>query len=324
MHVSVIIPVYNAGKYLSKALESVIAERKQGVSEIIVVEDGSSDNSYEIALEFQQQYPDLVHLYRHPDGENKGAGAARNLGIRKASADLVCFLDADDYWLPGRLDSAIKTFENNPSIDGVYEPAVYRFESEAEKEQFSILPSILGTNERIPPRKLFVRAMTGTILFCTNGIVLKRDCFKQIGYFNETLLRGQDMDLILKMTAKLTLISSEANQPIAVVRRHGNNRWNPGDMNTEAYIKGDIKVYRSLLTWAKENNVERDKQLMIARRLIFLFGCTGQIKRAWQTALEAGNFLLVLNAWQYKVPGPRTLLAMAQTVRDRFNLPRSG
>ena len=94
-NISVIIPVYSAEKYLRQAVESVVAERHRGVKEIILVEDGSPDNSLKVAQELQNEFLEIIHLYQHPDGQNRGAGASRNLGIKKSAGDLICFLDAD-------------------------------------------------------------------------------------------------------------------------------------------------------------------------------------------------------------------------------------
>src|SRR5690554_4082261 len=97
--VSVIIPVYNAANFVTQAVESAVVLGEVG--EVIVVEDGSPDNALDICRELADKYS-KVKLFQHPNGENRGPGASRNLGIMNASFDFISFLDADDWYLPNR------------------------------------------------------------------------------------------------------------------------------------------------------------------------------------------------------------------------------
>ena len=103
MKVSVIIPVFNAEKFIRKAVESVLDQSETG--EILLIEDTSPDNSLKICQELEEKH-DRVRLLRHDDLLNHGAGATRNLGIRNAKFDYVAFLDADDFYLKGRFINA--------------------------------------------------------------------------------------------------------------------------------------------------------------------------------------------------------------------------
>ncbi|WP_228442012.1 glycosyltransferase family 2 protein [Chryseobacterium nematophagum] len=102
MKISVIIPVYNAEKYVQQAVESALQFEK--VYEVILVEDGSPDNVLSVCERLRDQYP-RVKLFQHADKKNHGAGASRNLGIANASGDFIAFLDADDYYLSNRFDA---------------------------------------------------------------------------------------------------------------------------------------------------------------------------------------------------------------------------
>ena len=92
--ISVIIPCYNHGKYLSKAIGSVLAQSHRPI-EIIVVDDGSTDNTQAAAA----HYPEVKYIYQH----NQGPSAARNTGIDQSSGDFLVFLDADDWLLEDAL-----------------------------------------------------------------------------------------------------------------------------------------------------------------------------------------------------------------------------
>lgn len=90
--VSVVIPAYNAGEYLGRAIDSVLAQT-QPAAEIIVVDDGSADNTADVA----QGYGERIRFIQQ---ENAGASVARNTGIEAAASEWIAFLDADDEWLP--------------------------------------------------------------------------------------------------------------------------------------------------------------------------------------------------------------------------------
>jgi glycosyltransferase involved in cell wall biosynthesis len=131
--VSVIVPVYNAEKYLQKAVES--AEALVEVEEIILIEDKSPDNALMVCHELVSKY-NKVKLYQHPDKGNHGAGASRNLGIQESSCEYISFLDADDYYLPNRFARDKEVFSNHENCDGVYSAVGTRFHSKAAKDDF--------------------------------------------------------------------------------------------------------------------------------------------------------------------------------------------
>lgn len=96
--VSIIMPVYNVEKYLEKTLESVKAQSFQNY-ELIVINDGSTDKSFEILKMYQDRMPQLYIM----DQKNSGVSTARNRGIKRATGEYVCFLDADDQLSPGMM-----------------------------------------------------------------------------------------------------------------------------------------------------------------------------------------------------------------------------
>ncbi|MFM6133920.1 MAG: glycosyltransferase family 2 protein, partial [Sphaerospermopsis kisseleviana] len=109
LFVSVIIPVYNGQKYLAEAIENVKQQNYQPL-EIIVIDDGSTDATAEIAAKYQDT---IRYLYQ----ENSGPAAARNLGINMAKGEVITFLDVDDIWLEDKLKVQVDYFANNPSVE---------------------------------------------------------------------------------------------------------------------------------------------------------------------------------------------------------------
>ena len=106
MNITVIIPVYNAEKFIRKAVHS--ADSIEMVKEILLIEDGSIDGSLKVCEELEEELS-KVKLFTHPNNVNKGAGATRNLGLQKATQPYISFLDSDDYFLKDRfkLDMSI-------------------------------------------------------------------------------------------------------------------------------------------------------------------------------------------------------------------------
>ncbi|MEJ0001894.1 MAG: glycosyltransferase family A protein [bacterium] len=108
--VSVIMPVFNAEKYVKEAVESVLAQMHRHI-EIICVNDASTDGS----LEVLRSFGDAIRLIDSP--ENTGSGEARNKGVSLAGGDFIAFLDADDVWKPGKLAAQLDRFAANPALD---------------------------------------------------------------------------------------------------------------------------------------------------------------------------------------------------------------
>ena len=112
MRVAVIVPVYNKGPYLARCLRSIFAQRLQDF-ELIIVDDGSTDDSMDVATSFQDP---RITLLRQ---SNSGPGAARNAGIHAAQSEICAFLDADDEWQPDYLDESVACLESDTSLAAV-------------------------------------------------------------------------------------------------------------------------------------------------------------------------------------------------------------
>lgn len=98
MILSIIVPIYNASKYLHRCIDSLLAQGlKEGEYEIFLINDGSKDESLNICKEYQNTYPSIIQVLSH---ENQGVSYTRNRGIDEAQGDYICFVDADDYLKP--------------------------------------------------------------------------------------------------------------------------------------------------------------------------------------------------------------------------------
>jgi glycosyltransferase involved in cell wall biosynthesis len=217
--VSIIIPVYNAEKFLRSAVESVV--HMSEVGEIILIEDGSPDNAIDVCRELQNEY-NKVKLYQHPNNENKGAGPSRNLGIEKSTCEFIAFLDADDWYLPDRFAQAKEIFSKYSDADGVYEATGEYDEVTKTLDKNKLLTVYTPVK---PEDLLFALVKSDGGRFTTDAITIKRSILEKSGLFDASLRLHQDSHLWLKLAQVGRLYAGELNQPVAIRRTHPHNRY---------------------------------------------------------------------------------------------------
>ncbi len=187
--VSVIIPTFNRATYVPRAIESVLSQRYRDF-EIIVVDDGSKDNTREVVTAYGA-------LVRYVFQENQGPGAARNLGIRTATGIYLAFLDSDDVWLPTFLDRTVSALEEHPEVDvvatGIYlgpeDHKTLGHMDGIETGVWQLSPGLSG--EQVP------RVLSG---FCPPALLVKADVVKKYGGFYEhRCMLGEDVYLWIQV-----------------------------------------------------------------------------------------------------------------------------
>ena len=119
--VSAIAIFLNEEEFLSEAIESVLAQTYQNW-ELLLVDDGSTDGSSAIALKYAKQYPDKIRYLQHPNGENCGMSASRNLGLKEAKGKYISPIDGDDVWMPQKLEEQVAILEAQPEAGMVFAP----------------------------------------------------------------------------------------------------------------------------------------------------------------------------------------------------------
>lgn len=120
--VSIVTPFFNAGKFIREMIESVLAQTYEHW-ELILIDDGSTDDSTHIALKIAELYTEKIRYFEHDGHRNHGTSASINLGISKAKGEYFSFLDADDIWLPQYLERLVLILEAIPDAAMVYSPA---------------------------------------------------------------------------------------------------------------------------------------------------------------------------------------------------------
>ena len=194
--VSGIIIFLNGEKFLEEAIESVFAQTYENW-ELLLVDDGSTDSSTAIAQRYATQYPDKVRYLEHEGHQNRGMSATRNLGISNAKGEYVAFLDADDIWLPQKLERQVATLESNPEAAVVFGPTQYWYSwtGNPEDSQKDCLREI-----GVQPNQLFKPPMLLSLLLqnevnaaATCSVLIRREVFEKTGGFEESF-RGMFED----------------------------------------------------------------------------------------------------------------------------------
>ena len=122
--VSIIVPIYRAEQFLEHTIESVRAQTYTAW-ELLLVDDGGGDGSASIATTYAARDPQRIALLAHPNGENRGASASRNLAIGQARGEYIALLDADDVWLPAKLEEQVRLMESHRTVGMLYGNSLY-------------------------------------------------------------------------------------------------------------------------------------------------------------------------------------------------------
>ncbi len=185
---SVVIPIYNSRRYINRALRSVCAQDYLDY-EIIVIDNGSTDDSFIIAKRWIETHPEIsakcIRLTK-----NRGPAGGRNAGINAANGDYIAFLDADDYWLPRKLSCVQREIAIHSDMDVFYH---WEYKLQKKGRDSSRYREIDNTNAY---RDLLIN---GNCL-STSALCVKTDTIKRVGGFDERYCKGEeDYDCWLRM-----------------------------------------------------------------------------------------------------------------------------
>lgn len=185
--VSVIIPCYNRESYISETIESVLAQTYKDF-ELIVINDGSTDGSKEVIL----QYTDRLTFLEHAGGVNRGQSASLNLGLMHCTGKFICILDSDDLFAPEKLEQQLQALKNSPEIGLVYSNG--KSTNSEGVPQFTIYPD----DHKAPagPDEILLNC---SVNLPSNSMV-RRSVLERAGPFSETLRAAHDHDMILRLS----------------------------------------------------------------------------------------------------------------------------
>ncbi len=186
--VSILIPSYNRKKYIEHAINSALSQVADS-KEIIVVDDGSTDGSYEILVQLAKQ--GCIKLYTHIDNSNKGQSASLNLALSKAKGEYICILDSDDYLANDKIESQLALLEQDSSIGMVYGKG--QAVDEEGRPLFLTLPD--DHYDDGDPNRILLDCF----IAIPGGALIRKTVFDRVGGFDESYRASQDHDMAIRI-----------------------------------------------------------------------------------------------------------------------------
>ncbi|MEZ0148364.1 MAG: glycosyltransferase family 2 protein [Candidatus Reddybacter sp.] len=261
MKISAVVPTYNNAKYIEDAINSILAQTHP-VDEIIIIDDGSSDDTEALIDTIAKKTNGIIYIKQH----NQGPSSARNRGIAAAGGDWLAFLDADDLWTPEKIALQIEALKKEPQLkliaadmNEIDQQGTPILESVLAKHQ--LLDKFQGLGGKAVPNAL--AALLTKNFIPTGTVLIERASLEAAGGFNTNIRFGEDLELWAKIAADHPI--SCLPQVMMCRRQHGNN----ATQNTVLMLEGLVEVMRSLKHWGAEKllrqNVNPDHLLANAQ-----------------------------------------------------------
>ncbi len=210
MTIAVVIPTWNGGRYIARALNSVFKQTRLP-NEIIVVDDGSDDDTADIIKTFGDR---VKYIYQN----NAGASAARNTGIKAAGSEWIAFLDSDDEFLPDRLEIHLNLLRRNTHL--VWATGnFYRCLCSEKRKAIAINQGIITAN--ISGKEYFKDYLQACLLpasGCTNTMLIKKEVIEESGGFFHGQKRHNDTDLWFRIAYRYPQVGF-SNEPLAIIHQ---------------------------------------------------------------------------------------------------------
>lgn len=287
--VSVIIPTYNREKMVENAIRSVLNQTFSDF-EIVVIDDASTDNTESI---IKSIHDNRIKYIRHE--KNKGGSAARNTGIMKARGEYVALLDSDDVWLKEKLEKQIDIMENSNLHPGVVYSGLNYIDSHGRLKG-PVIPFFKGNIYSYLLEENIVLGGGSTAL-------IRKDCFDEVGLFDENLPSRQDLDLWLRISRKFKFDYVKA--PLVNIRIHKDRITEDLEMKINSREILFNKIYKEL---------KKDR-----KKIAIYFYMTGIIYLHIGNITEGRRYLLKA---LLKIPNFKTISALCVSLLgfEGFNL----
>lgn len=243
--------MYNASATIIKSIESVLRQSYNGLVEIIVINDGSTDDSLEIVTKYRQinNITNLVIINK----ENGGVSSARNNGLKGANGEFIALLDSDDEWLPEKLEQQMQIFERNPDIEFLG--------CARNNEVLKILGSRIDRLHKATVKQLLIKMYPQT-----STAIFKRKLYDNYGGYNESMTHAEDGELWIRYCAR----SNFYYHPESLVIT-GNGKPSFGHSGLSANLRAMELGYEFILLQAR-------KQKLISTSFFLLVYCFSKLK----------------------------------------------
>jgi glycosyltransferase involved in cell wall biosynthesis len=228
--VSVVVPVYNGAKYLRQALDSALGQTYQPL-QVVVVDDGSSDGSWEVML----SYGGRVRSLRQ---DNAGVAEARNAGIQASYGELIAFLDQDDWWLPGKVEKQVASFRSEERV-----ALVHTGVSQYSEADGALVSGIYDTSvSHLLQGNCYEQLLLGNGVY-NSSVMIRRSVLTSAGMFDPRIPGNtvQDYDLWLRIARHNRL--GYVPEPLTVLRLHNEQ----GTWNRRAMLTDELSLLERIL-----------------------------------------------------------------------------
>jgi glycosyltransferase involved in cell wall biosynthesis len=291
---SVVLPNYNYARFIGDTIQSVLDQTCKDY-ELIVVDDGSTDNSAELIESFVQKNPERMRLVRKA---NKGLPSARNAAWPHCRGRFIAFLDSDDLWTPDFLEKILEFFETNPGASAVYTNAEL-FQSASGQ----VLGNWFGPMSYRTPHsgwiadKLF---LNGNFIPIVTGVV-RREVVDKAGFFDERFKVGEDWDFWLRVSSQYEI--HYIDRVCCRIRRH------PANLSFRSQNAFNaMHIYRKILVInpGLKDRIGPAKMADVwyrayyeAGRVLVLAGCRWRARRMFLKALKFRRDWFARPMWMY-------------------------
>jgi glycosyltransferase involved in cell wall biosynthesis len=267
--VSVVIPAYNGAAFLERCVQSVWQQESTGARvEILLCEDGSADNTYELALALQQRSPMPMQVLTHPDRSNRGVSASRNLGLRRSRGSYIALLDADDALLPQRLRIQLDYFACHPEVQCICSHG-YNRDPQGNLVRGWNDTTIAGDYSRVPPPNDVQPPYTFDDFLKTDPVVnstllIRRDAVAAAGGYPEVMAhQAEDWLLLAKLSLEAPIALIE--QPLIDYTIH------PGSYSSQYFAQNlaygvRIEFLFHLVHWMLQQPRFRERGVQVFRK----------------------------------------------------------
>nr|WP_321522362.1 glycosyltransferase family 2 protein [uncultured Macellibacteroides sp.] len=269
MTFSIIIPLYNKEAYIKKTLESVLAQTYKEF-EVIVVNDGSKDNSLQEAKKVSDPRIRVI------DKQNGGVSSARNRGIAEAKNEWICFLDADDIMYPNCLDEYRKLHTEFPEIMVLCASIDVNIKKYPNQEKRYIVSNYYKAN-------VYSEMRTGISLLCTDCICINKECLAEVGVFNPQYTHGEDLNLWDRLQEKYKFAKSEV--AVAYYDMGAINRSDAVKINPNSHFQPDEFIKKPRIS------APLYKHIIYGSKMFYKALSTSTNKQALKTCLRNIYFI---------------------------------
>ncbi len=251
LRVSVVIPAYNAARFLPQAIAGLRAQTRP-VDEILIVDDGSKDDTAQVVAGLGEG---ITYIRQ----DNAGVSAARNKGIAEATGDLVAFLDADDFWLPEKLEKQLAVFRRHPGVG-----LVASDRCDVDAEDHVLLASLFERqglagefrNLAGAPLPQALSRLVRTNFLPTSSVMVRKAALDDVGVFETAIRYGEDLELWARIAAKYGVVCLP--EVLVRYRLHDSN----ATQHTERLLRDMVRVMERIRDWGrpqlKNEGVEAD------------------------------------------------------------------